>query len=144
MPVSFLEVPTGLGVDAKRKLVHDVFVALDAAYRVPDTRIFIREWPPESVSQDGRLDSHQPRPVAFLDVPPGIENDAKRTLVRRISAAVTEAYHLSDVLIFIREHRLDLVSLDGGLQSENPLILAAMQTTAGTTTVDRNAHEVAG
>jgi phenylpyruvate tautomerase PptA (4-oxalocrotonate tautomerase family) len=130
MPIAYLDVPPGIRVDAKRTLVKDVFTALDEAYRVPDTRIFLREWPLENVSQDGGLDSEPARPVCFLEVPPGIRPDVKRTMVQRISAAVAEAYHLTDVLIFLREYPLEMVSQDGGLQSENPVILAAMDQAA--------------
>ena len=130
MPISYIDIPPGIRVDAKRKLVKEVYDALDEAYRVPDTRIFLREWPLESVSQDGRLDSEPAKPVCFLEVPPGIRIDVKRTMVKRISAAIAEAYHLPDVLIFIREYPLDMVSQDGGLQSENPMILQAMKEAA--------------
>jgi phenylpyruvate tautomerase PptA (4-oxalocrotonate tautomerase family) len=127
MPISYIDVPPGIRVEAKRKLVNEVFAALDEAYRVPDTRIFLREWPLETVSQDGRLDSEPAKPVCFLEVPPDIRIDVKRAMVKRISAAITEAYQLPDVLIFLREYPLDMVSQDGGLQSENPMILAAME-----------------
>lgn len=130
MPIAYLDVPAGIPADAKGTLVEEIFTALDEAYRVPDTRIFIREWPPENVSQDGRLDTAPPKPVLFLEVPPGISVDAKRSMVKRISAAVTAAYHLPDVLIFLREYPLDMVSQDGGLQSENPMILQAMSRAA--------------
>ena len=76
--------------------------------------IFLREWAPESVSQDGQLDSEPAKPVCFLEVPPGIRTEVKRNLVKRISGAITEAYHLPDVLIFLREYPLDMVSQDGG------------------------------
>ncbi len=127
MPISYLDVPQGIRLDAKKKLVKEVYTALDEAYRVPDTRIFLREWPLESVSQDGRLDSEPAKPVCFLEVPPGIRTEVKRQLVKRVSAAITEAYRLPDVLIFFREYPLDMVSQDGGLQSENPVILEAMK-----------------
>jgi hypothetical protein len=130
MPVAYLDVPPGIPADAKRTLVREIFTALDAAYRVPDTRIFIREWPPENVSQDGGLDAAPPRPVLFLEVPPGITVGEKRAMGKRISAAVTAAYHLVDVLIFLREYPLDMVIQDGGLQSENPVILQAMERAA--------------
>src|SRR5262249_22428306 len=78
MPIAYIDVPPGIRIDAKRKLVKEVFVALDEAYRVPDTRIFLREWPLENVSQDGRLDSAPAKPVAFLEVPPGIRLEVKR------------------------------------------------------------------
>lgn len=130
MPISFLEVPPGIRSDAKKTLVREIYTALDEAYRVPDTRIFIREWPLDAVSQDGRLDGEPARPVCFLEVPPDIRIEVKRTMVARISAAITAAYHLPDVLIFLREYPLDMVSQDGGLQSENPMILEAMAQAA--------------
>jgi hypothetical protein len=111
--------PSRRFIRREKTLVGEIFTALDEAYRVPDTRIFIREWPPENVSQDGRLDAAPPRPVLFLEVPPGITVGEKRAMGKRISAAVTAAYHLADVLIFLREYPLDMVIQDGGLQSEN-------------------------
>lgn len=84
MPISFLEVPPGLRVEAKQKLVKEIYTALDEAYRVPDTRIFIREWPLENVSQDGRLELQPAKPVCFLEVPPDIKVDVKRQMVKRI------------------------------------------------------------
>jgi hypothetical protein len=92
----------------------------DEAYRVPDTRIFLREWPPENVSQDGRLDGAPERPVVSLEVPPGISVDAKRSMVKRISAAITAAYQLSEVMIFLRPYPLDLVGLDDGASVREP------------------------
>ena len=127
MPISYVDVPHGIRIDAKKKLVNEIYAALDEAYRIPDTRIFLREWPLESVSQDGRLDSEPAKPVCFLEVPPGIRTEVKRNLVKKISTAIAEAYHLPDVLIFFREYPLDMVSQDGGLQSENPMILDAMK-----------------
>lgn len=81
MPVAYLDVPPGLPADAKKPLVQEIFTALDEAYRVPDTRIFVHEWPPENVSQDGRLDGTPPRPVVSLEVPPGIRVHARRSMV---------------------------------------------------------------
>ncbi len=130
MPIAYIDVPPGIDADAKRRLVKEVLVALDEAYRVPDTRIFLREWPLENVSQDGRLDSAPARPVAFLEVPPGIRIDVKRHMLKRISAAIAAGYRLPDILIFMREYPLDMVSQDGGLQSEHPMILEAMEQAA--------------
>jgi phenylpyruvate tautomerase PptA (4-oxalocrotonate tautomerase family) len=127
MPISYIDVPQGIRIEAKRKLVKDVYAALDEAYRIPDTRIFLREWPLDSVSQDGRLELEPARPVCFLEVPAGIRPEMKRQLVNRINRAVTAAYHLPGVLIFFREYPLDMVSQDGGLQSENPVILEAIK-----------------
>jgi phenylpyruvate tautomerase PptA (4-oxalocrotonate tautomerase family) len=130
MPIVFIEASPGIRVDAKTRLVKEVCAALDEAYHIPDTRIFLRERPLENVSQDGRVDSEPAKPVCFLEVPPGIRIDVKRSLVKRISAAIADAYHLPDVLIFLREYSLDMVSQDGGLQSEKPMILEAMMQAA--------------
>jgi phenylpyruvate tautomerase PptA (4-oxalocrotonate tautomerase family) len=130
MPISYLDVPEGAAADVKRTLVKEVYEALDAAYKVPDTRIFLREWSTASVSQDGRFDGVPTKPVCFIEAPPGIKPDPKRAMVGRISAAIAAAYRLPDVLIFLREYPLDMVSQDGGLQSENPMILAAMAQAA--------------
>src|SRR5262245_17663333 len=130
MPIAFIEAPPGIRVDAKRKLVKEVCAALDEAYHVPDTRIYLRDWPVDCVSQDGRLDSEPTKPVCFLEVPPSIQIDVKRKLVKRICAAIADAYHLPGVLVFLREYPLDMVSQDGGLQSENPMVLEAMQKAA--------------
>ena len=56
--------------------------------------------------------------------------DVVRKMVKRISAAIADAYHLPDVLIFMREYSLEMVSQDGSLQSENPMILEAMKKAA--------------
>src|SRR5262245_57406898 len=109
MPISYLDVPPGIRADAKKKLVNEIFHALDEAYRIPDTRVFLREWPLENVSQDGRLASEPAKPICFLEVPPGIRLDAKRKLMKRITAAIAEAYPLPDIMIFLREYPLENV-----------------------------------
>lgn len=53
MPVAFLELPSGLGMDTKKKLVKDVADAIHDAYQIPDTRVFLREWPTDQTSTDG-------------------------------------------------------------------------------------------
>ena len=56
----------------------EVFDAIHEAWRIPDTRILIRECPPaESVSQDGRIEDSPMRPICFLDVPPGLAVEAE-------------------------------------------------------------------
>ncbi len=85
----------------------------------PAARFFIREWPLESVSQDGHLDSEPARPVLMMHVPQGVNIDAKRAMMREINSAVAEAYSLPKFMIFMHEYPLDLVSLDGGLHADN-------------------------
>jgi phenylpyruvate tautomerase PptA (4-oxalocrotonate tautomerase family) len=66
-------------------------------------------------------------PVVFIEAPPGLRADAKRKLVEQITAAVDEAYHIGDTLIFLREYPADHVAMDGRLPSENPKILEALK-----------------
>ena len=40
----------------------------------------------------------------------------------KITAAIDEAYHIGDTLIFLREYPPDNVAMGGRLQSENPKI----------------------
>jgi phenylpyruvate tautomerase PptA (4-oxalocrotonate tautomerase family) len=94
------------------------------------------------VSQDGRLDFEPARPICRLEVPPGVPVEAKRKLVKRISAAITAAYGLPKedirlpsgkvvatnwVLIFFLEYSLENAALDGLLAFENPMVIESMQ-----------------
>ncbi len=66
-------------------------------------------------------------PVVFIEAPPGIKQQAKKQLVEKITAAIDEAYHIGDTLIFLREYPAENVAMDGRLQSENPKILEALK-----------------
>lgn len=52
-------------------------------------------------------------PICHLDAPKGISPEAKKTMVRRITAAMNAVYPIPDVRIFFREHAPDEVSQDG-------------------------------
>lgn len=120
MPVSYLDVPEGLDAASKQHLVKRLYDALHRAYPFPDdVRIFIREWPPDSVSQNGLIASEPARPVLTMNVPQGVESEARRTMLKEISDAVAEAYHLASFMIFIDEYPLDRVALDGILHADN-------------------------
>jgi hypothetical protein len=120
MPIAYLDVPQGILIEQKKKMMKEIYNALREAYPFPeDVRIFLREWSLESVSQDGRLDSEPARPVFLMHVPQGVSLDAKRKMVSGINAAVAEAYRLQKFMIFIQEYPLELVSLDGRLHSDN-------------------------
>jgi phenylpyruvate tautomerase PptA (4-oxalocrotonate tautomerase family) len=142
MPVAYIDVPHGISNGSKKEMVREIFEAIHEAYRIPDTRILVREWPAASVSQDGHLDSDPMRPVCGLEVPPGLPFAAKRNLVGRISKAITAAYQLRTdevplpsgkvvttnwVLTFFREYPLDNAALDGLLASENPMVLESIE-----------------
>jgi uncharacterized SAM-dependent methyltransferase len=83
------------------------------------------------------------RPICFLDVPPALAVDAKRKLVRRVSAAVAEAcgretdhvelpsgsqVKTNWVLTFFREYPLDRAALGDLLAQENPMVLESIST----------------
>ena len=141
MPVSYIDIPTDVSQGAKEKMSREVFDAIHQAWPIPDTRILIREWPAESVSQDGRIETAPIRPICFLDVPPGLPVEAKRTLIQRISTAVAEACgrkpedvplpsgsHVKTnwVLTFFREYPLDRAALGDLLATENPMVLESL------------------
>jgi hypothetical protein len=120
MPIAYLDVPTGLDRSGKQELVKALYEALHEAYPFPDDhRIFLREWPLDSVSQNGLLGSEPARPVFVIHGPQGVNVDAKRKMLRKINAAVAHAYHLPEFMIFMHEYPLDLVAHEGGLLADN-------------------------
>ncbi len=66
MPVVFIEAPPGLPTDAKKKLVEQITVAVDEAYHIGDTLVFLREYSPDHVAMDGRLQSENPKILEAL------------------------------------------------------------------------------
>ena len=121
MPIAYLDVPQGIHTTVKKKMFKRVYEALSEAYPFPpDHRVFLREWPLESVSQDGQLGSEPPRPVFLIHAPQGISVEAKRKMMKGINAAVAEAYNdLPDFMIFMQEYPLELVAHNGNLHSDN-------------------------
>ena len=115
MPTAYLDVPERIEIEEKKKLVSGIYEALKEAYPFPpDHRIFVREWPLDSVSQNGQLGSEPPRPVFQIHTVPGLSVEAKRKLIRSINAAVAKAYNnLPGFLILIQEYQQDRVGIDG-------------------------------
>jgi hypothetical protein len=70
-------------------------------------------------------------PVVYIDAPPGIRADAKRKMMEKITSAIDEAYHIGDTLVFLREHAIDNVAMDGRIQSDNPKILESLKKIGG-------------
>ena len=91
MPVAYVDIPTGVNDGAKKKIFQELYEEIHEAWPIPDTRVLIREWPNEAVSQDGRIENVPMRPICTLAVPPGLEHDAKQRLVRQISNTIGEA-----------------------------------------------------
>jgi phenylpyruvate tautomerase PptA (4-oxalocrotonate tautomerase family) len=40
-------------------------------------------------------------PVVFIEAPAGIQPEAKKQIVQKITAAIDDAYHTGDTLIFL-------------------------------------------
>jgi len=149
MPVAYLDLPSGLAVDIKKKLVKEVAESIHHAYMIPDTRVLLREWSSEQTSVDGEL-ARPMRPICNFCVPPGLPVEAKRQLVKRVSSAIAEACNppREDVLLpsgnkvstrwvlaFFSEYSLEQAALDDLLAFENPMVTesleAVMQKAAG-------------
>jgi len=61
-------------------------------------------------------------PIVYIDAPPGLPQEQKNTLMKSVTDAVEKAYRIGDTLVFIREHQINNVSMNGVTQSENPKI----------------------
>ena len=138
MPVAYIDIPTGVDERAKKKIFTEMYEAIHQAWPIPDTRVLIREWPNATVSQDGRIEDVPMRPICTLAVPPGLELDAKRRLIKQISNTLGDAcgreveeirlpsgttIDNNWVLTFFWELGLDAVALGDLLATENPLVL---------------------
>jgi phenylpyruvate tautomerase PptA (4-oxalocrotonate tautomerase family) len=66
MPVVFIEAPPGIKPEAKKQLVQKITTAIDDAYHIGDTLIFLREYPAENVAMNGRLQSENPKILEAL------------------------------------------------------------------------------
>jgi hypothetical protein len=145
MPVSYIDMSTGVSQSAKEKLVKELRDAIEEAWPIGDTRILLREWPYQSVSQDGRIEERPMRPIVSLEVPPDLPVDRKHVLLRRMTAAIAEACNIEPeeirrpdgsrvktnwVLTFFREYPLGQAALDDVLAIDNPTVLEAVGTSA--------------
>lgn len=126
MPVAYIDLPSGLRAETKRRLVKEVAAALHEAYQIIDTRVLLTEWGAEQTSADGVLGAPM-RPICTFVVPPALPAEAKRRLVARTSTAIAHACDLPShdvplpsgtvvptrwVLSFFREHPLEQAALD--------------------------------
>jgi phenylpyruvate tautomerase PptA (4-oxalocrotonate tautomerase family) len=131
MPVFTIDAPTGVRQDAKQKMMREVTEALDEAYHFPDTRGWLREYPAENVSQDGRIQAEPVRPVCSLEAPELASLDAKRKLVQKIESAIGAAYdgvaNIEEVLILVNHYPLENVGWRQSLQSDKPEFVAALE-----------------
>ena len=93
------------------------------------THIFVREASGSDIMLAGSLASELPSTdvgrrgarVCFLICPPGVQADAKKTMMEKLTADISDAYPGSDdVFIIHREDEPANVMLNGRLQSESP------------------------
>jgi phenylpyruvate tautomerase PptA (4-oxalocrotonate tautomerase family) len=141
MPCAYIDLQSGLKLDAKEKLVKEVATSIHHAYMIPDTRVFLREWSAKQISIDGQLGAPM-RPVCTFVVPPGLPVEGKRQLVRSVSAAIAEACSLQSeevplpsgkkvstkwVLLFFSEVPLEIAALDDLMAFENPMVLEGLE-----------------
>ena len=136
MPICFLEVPTGINPDAKKKLVQKITTALNETWPIPDVRVFFREYQAENVAQDGDFRSDPIKPICFLNVPLLRSLDAKRKLTQALQAAFVEAYKdiadSSQFMVFYNLYPLENASIGGHLQSDIPEAVELMRQLNGT------------
>lgn len=66
MPVLFIEAPPGIRPEKKRVMMQKITEAIEEAYHIGDTLIFLREYPVENVAMDGRIQSENPKILEAL------------------------------------------------------------------------------
>lgn len=138
MPVAYIDTPNDVSDTAKTKIFKEMYEAIHDAWPIPDTRVLIREWPSNAVSQDGRIENVPMRPICNLAVPPDLDLEAKHRLIRQISDIIGEAcgraveeirlpsgttIYNNWVLTFFWDLPLNRVGLGDILAAENPLVL---------------------
>ena len=129
MPICILLVPETASQQAKQELMGRLSGHIHEAYPVTTTHIFVREARGSDMMLAGSLVSGLPTGdnhargarVCFLICPPGVKADAKKTMMEKLNADISDAYPGSDdVFIIHREDEPANVMLNGRLQSENP------------------------
>jgi phenylpyruvate tautomerase PptA (4-oxalocrotonate tautomerase family) len=135
MPQFLIEAPTGIRPDAKRKMMREITEAIEDAFHIQDVRIWLREYAPENVAQDGRVNAEPIGPLGFLEAPELSDLDAKRRMAARILAAIDEAYrglaNTEKALILMNHYPLENAGFAGRLQSDNPEIVQAVKALNG-------------
>jgi len=100
MPICILLAPEGIGDSRKGELMTKLTTHIHAAYPNTVTEVFLQEIDPSLVMVDGVRLGGKPsggataREVRFctLVCPPGIAADAKKAMMKRITADIVEAY----------------------------------------------------
>lgn len=131
MPQVLIEAPAGVRPEAKQTMMREVTAAVDEAFRIPDVRVWLREYPAGNVAQDGRIGVEPVRPLCFLEVPELNKLDAKRTMARRIHDAIAKAYsglaNTDETLILMNHYPLENAGWAGRLQADDTEAVAAVR-----------------
>jgi hypothetical protein len=145
--VVYVDIPIGVNDGAKKKIFQELYEEIHEAWPIPDTRVLIREWPNEAMSEDGRIENVPMCPICTLAFPPVLEHDAKQRLAGQISNTISEAcgreveeirlpsgtkIYNNWVLTFFWELPLDKVALGDLIATENPLVLGSLPRSNGT------------
>jgi len=132
MPIAYLDVHEGIESEKKNVLVKGSYDAMQEVYPVGDKRVYVREWPFNSVSQDGQVGWKRPR-LVFQFLGPRLAIEAKRKMMKDITAAVANAYksvtampaqvsgasgNPPDFVVFLQEYSDDQVAINGNLISD--------------------------
>ena len=115
MPIAYLDVHEGIEIEEKKVLVKGSYDAMQEVYPVADKRVYVREWPFNSVSQDGQVGWKRPR-LVFQFLGPRLAIEAKRKMMKDTTAAVAKTYdNRPDFAIFLQEYSDDQVAINGNL-----------------------------
>jgi hypothetical protein len=108
MPKFTVEAPLGASAAAKQKMFKEITEAFDEAYHICDVRGWLREYPKDNVSQNGRVGAEPVRPVCLVDAPELASLDARHKLVFKIDAAIADAYRgiasTSEIVVLVRQY----------------------------------------
>jgi phenylpyruvate tautomerase PptA (4-oxalocrotonate tautomerase family) len=66
MPIVIIEAPPGLRLEKKKRMVEKITNAIDEAYEIGDTLIFLHEDSPENVAMNGSLQSENSNMLELL------------------------------------------------------------------------------
>ncbi len=131
MPQFFVEAPEGIQPAAKQKMMRAITDAIEEAYPIPDVRVWLREYSPDTVSMAGRIGAEPVKPVCFLEAPELTSIEAKSAMVAKILAAVDEAYrglaNTEETLILLNHYPLENAAWAGRLGSEMPEVVEAIE-----------------
>ena len=116
MPIAYLDVHEGIEIEEKKVLVKGIHDAMQEAYPFGgDHRVYVREWPFDSVSQDGQVGWERPR-LVFQFLGPRLAIEAKRKMMKDTTAAVAKTYNNPpDFAVFLQEYSDDQVAINGNL-----------------------------